>query len=149
MGLTCLPDVYFECNSKGIFRVTINPDGTKTETSLTKEEYDKIYPKHKDTDCKECTFVQDKETILTFFVDRESRENVGADPKLVGSFCLPGFTGHLNFYLFRCPCCGNASVSYIHGVRKLGCLTCGEVMRLDPVRDKDIFIREGVFRIKS
>ncbi|KKR02549.1 MAG: hypothetical protein UT29_C0001G0029 [Candidatus Yanofskybacteria bacterium GW2011_GWA1_39_13] len=97
-------------DSRGIVGVK---DGI--EYPVSKEEWDKAHPEHRNTGCKECTFVQDKDTLLTFIVPREAKEGATKEPKDCGIFTMPGWTGHSHFYLFKCVECGKVTVDYPHG----------------------------------
>ncbi|MBI2058010.1 MAG: hypothetical protein HYT63_03470 [Candidatus Yanofskybacteria bacterium] len=98
-------------------------------------------------ECPKCTFVADAESI---FVGWSSTVKVGKDPKLVGCFTMPNWSGHSNFYLFSCPVCGVDSVDYPHGYTNDGirngllyliCQNCKEVKLL---YDKDIYEALGM-----
>ncbi len=103
-------DHYYIFDSKGCRKVV---DGK--EYPITEEEYRRENPYHKDVGCTECSFVQDKETLLTFLIPRELKAKATNMPLLVGKFTMPEWTGHNNFYIFRCKRCDCVSVDYPHG----------------------------------
>ncbi|MBI2064610.1 MAG: hypothetical protein HYT62_00985 [Candidatus Yanofskybacteria bacterium] len=115
------------------------------EYPMSEEEYRKLFPLHRDTGCKDCTHVNSEKDILLYFVARETRANIGEDFVSIGNFCLPFFTDHHKFYLFKCCFCGNACVSYIHGGgRRLWCPDCRDFTRLSPGKHRDILINHGL-----
>lgn len=136
----------------------IDPKGIKgmkdgMEYPITEDEWQKAHPEHKDTGCTECTFVQDQETLFTFFVARELKEKVGKRPVFVGKFTMPKWVGHSGFYVFRCKECNEVSVDYPHGYTNwelcyLWCQRhgCGLQLVLRPGADKDrsVYIREKI-----
>ncbi len=123
--------VFFDGNVRTVIR-----NGQRVV--ISEEEYCRMNPFHKDTDCKECNFVGDKEDILLYHVSRELRENIGDEPIFVGKFCEPIMTGHQPYFLFRCGFCNHVSVNCISGRRRLFCRNCKEQTRLDPAKYQDI-----------
>ncbi len=87
---------------------------------ITDEEWQKAYPEHRNTDCKECTFVLDVETILAFHVPKNERDKAIPEPKFIGKFTMSGWSGHSSFYLFQCKYDGTVVVDYPHGYTPLG-----------------------------
>lgn len=69
--------------------------------------------------CNDCISVENREEIFTGW---GNKVKVGRRPKLLGNFSLPGWTGHLPFYAFRCPDCGKIGVDYPNGYK--GFLYC-------------------------
>ena len=63
---------------------------------ISKEDWERENPhrEHRDSVCTECNFVRDKETLLTFLVPREQKEQATSKPLFVGNFTMPGWTGH-------------------------------------------------------
>ncbi len=94
------------------------------EYPITEEEWQRIHPEHRNTECKECIFVKDAKTLLSSIIPREKKEKVGNKPEFIGKFTMPNWTGHLDFYLFRCKECGTVSVDYPHG--RTGYLICNK-----------------------
>lgn len=118
------------------------------EYPITEEEWRKAHPEHKNSGCKECSFVSDKETIFTYFVNRELKTSQTIDkPIFVGKFYFPKWTGHSGFYLFKCEDCENLSVDQVHvnsSGPNLHCQHCGCYHELNPVDHRDIIINEGL-----
>lgn len=111
---------YIVFDSRG-FRKVING----IEYPLTDAESEEYRREHKDTDCAECLFVTDHETLLTFNIEKEQKGTVGEEPVFIGNYTMPKWKGHLPFYLFRCICCGEAVVDYPHGYNnRLNCMKC-------------------------
>lgn len=117
MGLT--PDLkdfdHTIHDSRGIVGVK---DGI--EYPVSKEEWQKAHPEHRNTDCKECTFALDAASILSFHVPKEVRDKANHEPKFIGKFTMPGWTGHSSFYLFMCEFSGTIVVDYPHGYTTMG-----------------------------
>ncbi len=90
------------------------------EFPITEEEYRRENPYHKDSGCTECSFVQDKETLLLWVISREAKEKATPEPSSIGKFTMPGWTGHSSFYLFRCEYDGTVVVDYAHGYTTFG-----------------------------
>lgn len=131
-------------DSRGIVGVK---DGR--EYPISEEEWQKAHPEHRNTECKECVFVQDEKTLLTFFVSREIKERATEEPVFVGKFTMPGWTGHSGFYLFRCKECEEVCVDYPHGYTDFGlmylrCGRCEEACSLEVVEMKSIYERDGI-----
>lgn len=125
--------------------------GVKGEerVSITREEWDRAHPEHRNTDCKECTFVQDKESLLVFMVPREKRDRATSEPEFVGKFTMAKWTGHAAFYLFKCLECGKVIVDYAHGYTGPGylyltCGSCGDQKILDSRKYKAIYKMDGM-----
>ena len=97
---------------------------------LTKEEYDRMNPEHKNVDCKECTFVENKKEIFALLSENDL-ESAKIKPKKIGKFTMPKFLGHLNFYLFRCPSCKRPQVDYPHLGHCLDCESCNYSVSID------------------
>lgn len=109
-------------DSKGIRGVK---DGK--EFPISEEDWKKAHPEHRNTECKECTFVQDMATLLAFMVPKEVREMATEEPKDCGVFTMPGWSGHSHFYLFKCKACRKVVVDYPHGYHgEYWYLRCGE-----------------------
>lgn len=73
-------------------------------------------------ECPECSFVNDRESILLPF---ELRQNISSKPVFLGLFTLPGWSGHSGFYAFKCRRCGRVNVDYPHGhVMYFTCFDC-------------------------
>ena len=106
---------YTVVDSRGIRGVK---DGK--EFPITEEEYRRKNPYHKDIGCTECSFVQDKETLLLWVISREAKEKATSKPSFIGKFTMPDWTGHSSFYLFRCKHNGTVVVDYPHGYTTLG-----------------------------
>ena len=135
----------FSISSCGI--VGIKKDGTRHP--ISREDYKKLYPEHKNVGCTECIFAQDKNTLLIYSVSRELRERANEKLQFVGKFTMPGWVGHSSFYLFRCHECGNVGVDYPHGYRGeflyIRCDVCRYEIILSPSRYRDIYERDQVF----
>jgi len=85
------------------------------EFPLSETEYKSLNPEHRDTDCGECTFIQDADTLFLFFVPRDTKEKATEEPVFVGNFTMPNRTNHSGFYVFKCKNCGEVCVDYLHG----------------------------------
>lgn len=97
------------------------------EFPISEEDWKKAHPEHRNTECKECTFVLDASTILSFHIPKEVRDKANHEPKFVGKFTMSGCTGHSSFYLFKCIECGSVGVDYPHGYHgPYWYLRCGE-----------------------
>ena len=97
-------------------------------------------PSHDAEACGRCTFVADADFIVVTSAQRQQAE-VTLAKKLrslaglydledtiipLGRFTLPGWSGHLMFWLFTCGDCQTQSVDYLHGYRLyLKCQRCG------------------------
>lgn len=132
---------YLITDSNGTRKVKDGIEYPATENDLPK--------KHQDSDCTECTFVGDQETILAFKVDRQLRQTVWYEPVFVGKFTMPGWVGHSGFYLFKCRECDEVCVDYSHGYTDFGlmylaCRYCGEGLPLEVTKERSIYEREGV-----
>ena len=95
---------------------------------ISEEEWRRIKPQHKDIGCTKCTFAKDREYILDHFINKRLK-NKASKGKIVsvGKFTMPGWPGHLNFYLFECPNCQEMVVNYPHGKgAHVNCLKCRE-----------------------
>jgi hypothetical protein len=118
------------------------------EYPISKEEWDKAHPEHKNIECAECSFVQDKETLLTFIISRELKEQAGSIPKFVGKFSMPGWVGHSSFYVFRCQECKSITVDYPHGYRGdcmfVRCGDCSYEIVLNPRKFRAIYKRDNL-----
>ena len=140
MGLT--PDLkdfdYTIHDSRGI--VGVKDD---IEYPVSKEEWQKAHPEHRNVGCKECAFVQDKDTLLTFIVSREAKEKASYEPKDCGMFTMTGWSGHSHFYLFKCVECGKVTVDYPHGYHGpywyLRCDGCEQTFDLKSSRFRSIY----------
>lgn len=140
----CLDYDYIVLDSKGRRGVK---DGK--EYPITEEDWQRAHPEHRNTECKECTFVPDAETLLTFHVSREVRGTASDQPEFVGKFTMPGWSGHSGFYLFRCPDCDDTCIDYPHGYTSEGCLYircdhCRFKIVFTPRKYKDVYRREKV-----
>ncbi|MBI2674197.1 MAG: hypothetical protein HYX22_00455 [Candidatus Yanofskybacteria bacterium] len=125
--------------------VGVDKEGNKHP--ISEEEWQKAHPEHKNIECKECAFVQDGESLFTFFVSRDLKEKATEKPVFVGKFTMPNWIGHSGFYIFRCKECGEVSVDYPHGytdhgLMYLACCYCREKLPLEAVRDRSIYERE-------
>lgn len=133
---------YLITDSNGTRKVINGVEYPATETDLPKE--------HKDSGCKECSFVQDKETLLLYVIKREARERATAKPSFVGKFSMTGWVGHCGFYLFRCRECGKVSVDYPHGYTSDGLISGLSYLRCDGCglkfaqHLKEIYTNEGM-----
>ncbi len=119
------------------------------EFPISEEEWQRTHPEHRNVDCKECTFVADAETLLTFFVPRQTRAKANTNPVFVGKFTMAHWTGHSGFYLFECSECGCVCVDYPHGYTSGGCLylrcdRCRFRIILNPREYKNVYEKEGV-----
>ena len=135
---------YVMFDSKGI---TGFKDGK--EFPISEEDYKKAHPEHRNTDCKECTFVSDAEALLTYNVGREQRASANHRPLFVGMFTMPRWSGHSGFYLFKCQSCGNICVDYPQGYTGSGhiylrCDYCQYQIVLTPREHGGIYEREKV-----
>ncbi len=135
---------YTVIDSKGIRGVK---DGK--ETPISAEEWEKAHPEHRNTGCKECTFVPDTGTLLAFNVPKEVRDKANQKPKFVGKFTMPNWTGHSGFYIFLCPNCDEVRVDYPHGYCENGhlyirCDRCRFRVVLYSGEYRDIYRRENV-----
>ena len=123
--------------------VGVDKEGNKHPVS--KEEWQKAYPEHRNAGCTECTFVLDQESLFTFFVPRELKEKATEEPFFVGEFTMPKWTGHSGFYLFKCQNCESAVVDYPHGyhgdLMYLRCSYCHA--SFDLTTQKEIYKQEG------
>src|SRR3989344_3536441 len=116
------------------------------EYPITEEEWQRIHPEHRNTECKECAFVQDVQTLLTFMVPREKKEQVGSRPEFVGKFTMLNWTGHSSFYLFRCGGCDTVVVDYPHGYRgNFMYLRCDKCRGETILKSKEIYERDKLF----
>ena len=98
------------------------------EHSISEEEWRRMKPQHKDASCTKCTFAKDREYMLDNLISKKLK-NKANEGKIVsvGKFTMPGWSGHLNFYLFRCPSCQEMVVNYPHGKGiHVSCLKCRE-----------------------
>lgn len=86
-------------------------------------------------ECEKCTFVATKEDI---FVDPKIVRDFKKEPVLLGLFTLPGWRGHLAFYLFKCCECGYLSVDYPGGYTDFGLLffKCGGCEAIFPLKGR-------------
>jgi len=126
---------YTVVDSRGIRGVK---DGK--EFPITEEEYRRKNPYHKDIGCTECSFVQDKETLLLWVISREAKEKATSKPSFIGKFTMPDWTGHNNFYIFKCERCNRVSVDYRYGA-SLSC-GCGCTVLLKWIERRKILKRE-------
>jgi len=87
-------------------------------------------------ECPECVFVANREGIFLCWKRKVKAER---QPKLLGCFTMPDWSGHSEFYLFRCLACGAGSVDYPHGYANdgtrdgllyLSCQNCGSTRPL-------------------
>lgn len=102
------------------------------EYSLTEAELAEFRREHKDSDCTECSFVADADTLFIYHVSREQKTAAGFDPVSIGTYTMPKWKGHSLFYLFKCFVCGGIVVDYPHGYQgNLNCNKCrsGDVAR--------------------
>ncbi len=95
-------------------------------------------------ECDGCTFVASREAI---YVDPEVVRNTTVKPSFVGFFTLPGWTGHLSFYVFKCPDCEMVSLDYPHGYTDFGllylkCNVCNRVLPLEVPQNEEIYRKE-------
>ncbi len=95
---------------------------------ISEEEWRRMNPEHKDVGCAECTFAKDQEDMLDNLVSKKQKDKADQGRVVsVGKFTMPGWSGHLSFYLFRCPSCQEMVVNYPHGMGKyVNCLKCRE-----------------------
>lgn len=95
---------------------------------ISEEEWRRMNPKHKDVGCTKCTFAKDEDDILDNFISKKLKDGANEGKIVpVGKFTMPGWSGHLNFYLFRCPSCQEMIVNYPHGKGNfVNCLKCKE-----------------------
>ena len=102
--------IIFDSNGRRIIR------GGK-EYPLSEEEYKALNPEHSATACKKCTFAQSKDKILEAWI---------GVPKnyYLGQFTMPGFTGHLPFFVFKCDNCSEFFADYPHGGGYVICTEC-------------------------
>lgn len=131
---------------KGIIGVK---DGV--EYPISKEDWERENPRvdHKDTNCTECSFVSDADTLFMFNITREQKERASHNPEFVGKFTMPGWTGHSGFHLFKCQECGTVCVDYPHGYTDNGllylrCKDCRTNLVLRPKEERAIYVNEGV-----
>ena len=124
-------------------------DGVKYP--INKEDWNRENPhkEHRDSECRECSFVNDVETLFAFLVSREQKQQATSKPLFVGKFTMPGWSGHSGFYLFKCLECGDVNVDYPHGYCDFGCLflsckMCRERLVLDPRKEGTVYKAEGV-----
>ena len=99
------------------------------EYPITEEEWRKANPEHKDVGCKECIIAQTKEEIL-----RTSKDL--AKDRYLGLFALPGFTGHLPFFIFKCEFCNKFFADYPHGD---GYVICGYCKESQTIESKSVW----------
>lgn len=97
-------------------------------------------------ECSDCTFVASKEAI---YVDPKVFRNATVRPNFIGFFTLPGWRGHISFYVFRCSKCGKVSWDYPHGYTNFGllyfiCGICEEILPLKVRQNRGIYKREEV-----
>ncbi len=104
--------------------------------------------KHQDSDCTECTYVQDKENLLLHFVKPSVRNQAKYKPLFVGKFNMSGWTGHSSFYLFKCRECESVVVDYPHGYREgylyLRCNSCRQEIILTSKKYREIYVRDNL-----
>jgi hypothetical protein len=120
------------------------------EFPISEAEWQRAHPEHKNSGCKECSFVQDKETLLLWVISRETKEKATTKPFFVGKFTMPDWIGHSGFYLFKCQSCGHVSVDYPHGYTHCGlmflrCDNCKKQFPLEVTEEKAIYEREHVY----
>lgn len=119
------------------------------EYPIDPETWRKRHQNHKDTGCKECEFVRDKETILTFLANKEVRNSAGKNPVCLGKFTMPGWTGHASFYIFRCRSCEEICVDSPHGYRGeymyLSCDSCRREIILNKKEHEQIYIADNLY----
>lgn len=98
------------------------------ESPISEEEWKRANPEHKDVGCTQCTFAKDREYMLDNLVSKEQKDKADKGRVVsVGKFTMPGWSGHLNFYLFKCPSCQEMVVNYPHGGgNHINCLECRE-----------------------
>ncbi len=126
---------YLIYDSKGVRKVVDGIEYPATEDDLPK--------KHKDSGCKECTFADNRESLLLYSTPRELKEKAGREPVFVGKFTMPSWTGHLGFYIFVCPNCESLNVDYPHGYSmRLDCNTCGYRLAYSKKKHREIIQRE-------
>lgn len=128
-------------DSRGIVGVK---DGV--EYPVSEEDWKKAHPEHRNTECKECIFVLDTSTILSFHVPKEVRDKANHEPKFIGKFTMPGWTGHSSFYLFKCIDCENVCVDYPHGYTSWGScyLTCAKCGSGPILKKKEYYERDSI-----
>jgi hypothetical protein len=111
------------------------------------EEYRARIDRHR-KECKECIFVASIECIAVTRNQREkctptflemiramfNSESIEDRIIELGYFSLPGWSGHLMFYLFYCTNCHKTRVSSRHGYE--GSLRCGDCGLYTSLRGK-------------
>lgn len=126
--------------------IVVNGD---QRTEISKEDYDRAHPKHRDAGCTVCEYVKDVDTLLTWNISRETKAEATEEPKFVGFYTMTDWTGHSGFYVFRCKNCHETRVDYPHGYTSAGCLylkcdSCRQNLVLHPRKNADIYEREKV-----
>ena len=108
-----------------------------------------VKPKHDAEKCGECIFVANKESI---YVSPTDKKGATYKPRFLGKFTMPGWVGHLGFYIFRCKNCENVSVDYTHngGYKDFDlicfrCDVCREKLPLELPEERGIYEREGAY----
>ena len=119
------------------------------EYPISREEWRIMRPEHKTTGCKECEFVRNIEILLVYVISRDMREKARAEPKFVGKFTMPDWTGHSSFYLFKCKGCKAVVIDYLHGYRDgylyLFCGCCHREIILKPRKYRKVYERDNVY----
>lgn len=110
-------------NSDGIRGVK---DGK--ELPISEDDWRRMRPEHRDAGCTKCIFANDLEDMLDNLVSKKQKDKADKGKVVsVGKFTMPDWSGHLNFYLFRCPSCQEMIVNYPHGSGiHVNCLNCRE-----------------------
>ena len=95
-------------------------------------------------ECKDCTLVASTEAI---YVNPKVVRNATVKPVFIGFFTLPEWTGHISFYIFKCPKCEMVSLDYPHGYTDFGllyleCNVCEKVLPLGLPQNEEIYRRE-------
>lgn len=116
------------------------------ESPMSADELKEMRREHKDSGCKECAFVQTKEILLSYIVDREDKLRAAYKPRFYGKFTMIGWVGHSSFYLFKCRSCGEVAIDYPHGYRPGGyCyIRCDECRSEILLKEKEHYQRDGM-----
>ncbi len=104
-----------------------------------------------DHECQGCTYVSSVENI---YVDPKIIKKASEKPIFIGRYTMPGWTGHLNFYISRCPECSNIITDHPRGYTSYGhqnglyFFHCDSCKNNDGpfkviIFDEDVYLREG------
>lgn len=87
----------------------------KKEFPITDEEYNKMFPEHRLTGCTECTFAYSLQAIVDTASEKSKKRAASGKVVDMGQFTMPNFSGHIEFYLFKCSSCNQLSANYCPG----------------------------------